>query len=260
MTGRLARLVPAILRSPRGAAGLLIGAVGLWLVSDAALIHVKAWVGQVLLDRAWSRTLAGEEDVTPWPWADTWPVARLRSDAHGVDLTVLSGATGATLAWGPGWVQGTAEPGWPGLSVIGGHRDTHFRFLEDVVPGERFTLTRVDGIERAYRVTATRVVDQPSALLSSEPGLSSLTLVTCWPFDAVVPGGPQRYLVHLVEDADPVASLPAPVLPAPALPVLAQPVLAPPVLAEPSLAPPAAGTPGDHPEEDTVASVGGVSG
>ena len=57
-----------------------------------------------------------------------------------------------------------------------------------------------------------------------------------------------------------VASLPAPVLPAPALPVLAQPVLAPPVLAEPSLAPPAAGTPGDHPEEDTVASVGGVSG
>ncbi|MCA8934124.1 MAG: hypothetical protein KDA49_16730, partial [Rhodospirillaceae bacterium] len=92
-------------------------------------------------------------------------------------------------------------------------------------------------------------------LLSSEPGLSSLTLVTCWPFDAVVPGGPQRYLVHLVEEADPVASLPAPVLQAPAQPVLAEPALAPPVLA-----PPAAATPDDHPEEDTVASVGGVSG
>jgi len=25
-----------------------------------------------------------------------------------------------------------------------------------------------------------------------------LTLITCWPFDAVVPGGPLRYVVHAV--------------------------------------------------------------
>lgn len=214
MSGRLARLVPAALRTPRGLAGAAFGAVGLVLVGDATAIHVKAWLGQVLLDRAWSRTLAGDDEATPWPWADTWPVARLRSETHGVDLTVLSGATGATLAWGPGWLQGTAEPGWPGLAVIGGHRDTHFRFLQDVVPGERFTLIRTDGAERTYRVTATRVVERPSALLASEPGLSSLTLVTCWPFDAVIPGGPQRYLVHLVEVANPAARLPASDLPA----------------------------------------------
>ncbi|MCB9959915.1 MAG: class GN sortase [Rhodospirillaceae bacterium] len=249
MSGRLARLVPAALRTPRGLAGAAFGAVGLLLVGDAAAIHVKAWLGQVLLDRAWSRTLAGDDEVAPWPWADTWPVARLRSEAHGVDLTVLSGATGATLAWGPGWLQGTAEPGWPGLAVIGGHRDTHFRFLEDVLPGERFTLIRTDGAERTYQVTATRVVERPSALLASEPGLSSLTLVTCWPFDALVPGGPQRYLVHLVEVAAPAVNLPA---------------VNPPAVNPPAVNPPAdqvadqvAVQPDDQAEEAAVASAGG---
>jgi sortase A len=29
-----------------------------------------------------------------------------------------------------------------------------------------------------------------------------LTLVTCYPFDAVVPGGPQRYLVFAEYDKD----------------------------------------------------------
>jgi sortase (surface protein transpeptidase) len=32
-------------------------------------------------------------------------------------------------------------------------------------------------------------------------GRKSLTLITCWPFDAIVPGGPLRYVVRAVTEA-----------------------------------------------------------
>ena len=178
--------------------GLGLGLAGGWMVVDAATIHAKAWVGQTMLERAWARTLDGDTAARPWPWADTWPVARIDSPDHDETLIVLSGATGPTLAWGPGWLHGTAQPGQPGLSVIGGHRDTHFRFLEAVEVGDGFAVTGADGATRHYRVAGTEVVDHRTASLTADPVHSTITLVTCWPFDAVTPNGPLRYLVHLV--------------------------------------------------------------
>lgn len=81
-------------------AGLLC--LGCWQLSEGAWIYAKAGLAQLLLQRAWSRALQGEADPKPWPWADTSPVARLRAPGSGVDMIVLSGAYGRTLAFGPG--------------------------------------------------------------------------------------------------------------------------------------------------------------
>ena len=53
-----------------------------------------------------------------------------------------------------------------------------------------------------YRVTAMRIVD---TRLTGEAFFEGdgLTLVTCYPFDAVVPGGPLRYLVHAEANPQP---------------------------------------------------------
>lgn len=169
---------------------------GLWHVGSAAAIEVKARLGQWLLEDAWDRTLAGESRVRPWPWADTWPVARLEVPGHGVDLIVLAGATGRSLAWAPGHVSGTAPPAMAGLTIFGGHRDTHFRFLAELLPGEPLQVHTADGRTHAYRVTDTRVVDSRRAVMRDGGSGSTLALVTCYPFDAIALGGPLRYLVH----------------------------------------------------------------
>jgi sortase A len=40
-----------------------------------------------------------------------------------------------------------------------------------------------------------RIVDRrDTSVLTTSPG-PTLTLITCYPFDAVVPGGPLRYVV-----------------------------------------------------------------
>lgn len=173
-------------------AAFVLGVAGVWQLGSAGWVHAKALVAQVLLERAWQMSDRGEA-VEPWPWADTVPVARLRAPDHNVDQIVLSGATGESLAFGPAKLAASAAPG-KGPTVIAGHRDTHFRFLQHVQTGDRFILQRRDGERLRYRVTARRVVDSRDHRLALR-GADRLTLVTCYPFDAVEPGGPMRLVV-----------------------------------------------------------------
>lgn len=184
-------------RQSLAAVGILLGVAGLWQLGSALFIPAKAVVAQMLLHRAWDRTLAGEAQAKPWPWADTWPVARLKLPSVDADLIVLAGANGQALAFGPGHVPGTTVPGRPGLSMIGGHRDTHLKVLAGLKPGNRVEIQRPDGQMRVYRVDGTSIADarQPWA---APIGADELVLVTCYPFDALIPGGPLRYLVHAV--------------------------------------------------------------
>ncbi len=85
---------------------LVVG--GSLLLGSGLYLPAKAALAQVLMRQAWSETEF--DPVRPWPWAETWPVARLRVPAHGVDQVVLAGDEGAALAFAPGHVDGTAPP------------------------------------------------------------------------------------------------------------------------------------------------------
>lgn len=173
---------------------LLVGA-GVWQLGQGAWIYVKARLAQHLLHRAWARTLAGHAQVKPWPWADTWPVARLRAPAHGVDLIVLAGVSGRTLAFGPGHASVSVVPGMPGAAIVSGHRDTHFRFLSRVRAGDEVFVQVPGRPEALFRVRETAVLDSRVAAIRDSDGAAVLVLLTCYPFDAVRPGGPLRYAV-----------------------------------------------------------------
>lgn len=178
------------------AAAILLAALGAWQVGSGAWIHGKAWLAQALIARAWSEAMASGTAPPPWPWADTRPVARLEVPALGIDEIVLAGASGRTLAFGPGHLDGTAMPGMPGISVVSGHRDTHFRFLERLQRGTVIRIERADGTWQDYRVEQTRVVDvNDTSILPTATGQPRLLLTTCYPFDSLTPGGPLRYLV-----------------------------------------------------------------
>jgi len=173
---------------------LALAAFGLWQASAGLYIHAKAWLAQRLIASAWSSTLAGEHEVKPWPWADTWPVARLQHLASRSDLYVLADASGRSLAFGPGWLSGSALPGTIGNSVIAAHRDTHFRFMRSLQIGDELRVQTVEAGEQQYRVVEMRVIDTRSDRISFVADESLITLVTCYPFDAIVPGGPLRFI------------------------------------------------------------------
>ena len=162
---------------------------------NALYIHAKAELAQVLLHYAWARTPASGDPAKPWPWADTYPVARLIAPAQHADVLVLAGASGRSLAFGPGHLDGSAPPGAEGNSVIVAHRDTHFRFLKRLRSGDALVVETSDGAHHAYRVRRMYVADYRALRIPAEAGTPTLTLVTCYPFDAVNPGGPLRYVV-----------------------------------------------------------------
>lgn len=181
------------------ASGLLVLCllcVGVQQVGAAGLIKAKAWLAPILIEQAWQRSLnEGGSAVRPWPWADTWPVAKLSVPAHNTDLLVLAGDSGNALAFGPGYALASAPLGSPGLSVIGGHRDTHFEFLQAVRRGQLLELQLPSGQQRHYRVDNSRVVDARRERLPVNGETEALLLVTCYPFNALSAGGPLRYVV-----------------------------------------------------------------
>lgn len=169
--------------------------LGFWQLGSGAYIPAKAWLAQELMQRAWVRAGEGNERPAPWPWADTYPVARLTSKNRDVDLIVLAGGSGRTLAFGPGHLSASALPGETGNTVIAGHRDTHFRFLRSVEKGELLGVESTRGQKHVYEVLGTEVVDSRKGALVLDTDVAMLTLVTCYPFEARDPGGPLRFIV-----------------------------------------------------------------
>lgn len=158
---------------------------------SAAWVPVKAEIAQWLIERSWRNSLSEQPPEPPWPWADTTPSAVLRAPRHGVQLHVLQGASGRNLAFGPV----LADAGADNVDrVISGHRDTHFDFLRDLREGDLLEWSDRRG-DAWYRVEDLEVIDSRTHRLVIERGTERLTLVTCFPFDSPVAGGPLRYVV-----------------------------------------------------------------
>jgi sortase A len=171
---------------------LLFSVLGVWQCSAALWIQAKAHLAQWLLEQAWSEQLQTGRPVRPWPWADTWPVARLRLPRQGVELLVLQGDSGRTLAFGPGMAVGSHAFG---TTLISGHRDTHFAVLRQLRVGDEVELETRQGRQR-FRVLDGRVFDSREKGIRASEDAPELVLLTCYPFDALVPGGPLRYRIR----------------------------------------------------------------
>mgnify|MGYP001820551326 CR=1 FL=1 len=177
----------------------VLAAVGLTaaiFLLNALWIPVKAELAQHLLERAWLRTLAGETDAKPWPWADTRAIAILEVPRLGLREVVLVGNSGRNLAFGPTLIK-TAGSGQPADRILSGHRDTHFKFLRKLKTGDLLRL-RTSTETRDYRVSWQEVVDSRTQQLVIDNSIDRLTLLTCYPFDAPSTGGPLRWVVTAV--------------------------------------------------------------
>ena len=188
-------------RRPFLVLGIGLMTTGGVVLSGRVVLEAKAVLAEQLIDRALEDHLRDGEPHRPWSWADLHPVARLEVRRLGVRRPVLTGATGETLAFGLGHVDGTADPAATGNCVISGHRDRQAAFFQDLRVGDEI-LVATSGGTRRYLVREMEVVAKDRSDLL-EPGEgSTLTLITCYPFGGLV-RSPWRFVVLCEEAADP---------------------------------------------------------
>jgi len=106
---------------------------------------------------------------------------------------VLDGTDSLTLNRAVGRIAGTARPGEPGKIAIAGHRDSFFRGLKDIAPGDALDLRTHVG-KYVYVVDRIQIVAPRDVSVLQPEDTSALTLVTCYPF-YYVGSAPKRFVV-----------------------------------------------------------------
>jgi len=173
----------------------LLTAIGFSIFTYGAYIPAKAVLAQYLINDAWNDSISTGEIHKPWEWADMYPVMKLSSQKHNKDLIVLAGDKGNSLAFAPGHNINSYKPNQGGTTVISAHRDTHFRFLEEVSINDVFELTDQNNISTSYSVSDIAIINSSEQDILIHSNEEELKLVTCFPFDAIVARGPLRFVV-----------------------------------------------------------------
>lgn len=173
---------------------LIAATVGAW--GNSLWIHAKAELAQILIHHAWQKSLSTKQIIKPWPWADTWPVAKLTFPEYKKTFYVLNGAQGNSLAFGPGYMNESVAPEDSGAKIISAHRDTHFKVLNKIKQNDRIILIDKNNTPHHYTLSSTHIYNIEQDSLSIDFNQDQLTLITCYPFDAIMPGGPLRLVVR----------------------------------------------------------------
>jgi sortase A len=173
----------------------------LLLVALAALGYAAGSVGGAALyqdyeSRQLDQVLRGVRPASPAtaPPAVRRVLGRLEIPSLGVSTIVREGEDARTLQLAIGHIAGTALPGAAGNIGLAAHRDTFFRRLREINPGDVIRFVAVEGIF-TYVVQSTQIVDPDDLWVLDPTPEPSLTLVTCYPF-TYIGDAPERFIVR----------------------------------------------------------------
>ena len=158
------------------------------LILGLALAGLLTCAGPV--KRLAARTAFRIHAALQWQQARAQPTADpdlpsvwLRVPAGGINLPVLDGTTAKRLARAPCREQIGRS------TLILAHRDTHFRGLRNVQPGDTVELEQRDGSRKTFQIVEQIIIDSSKTeqLLAELSRRPRLILATCYPFYYIGP-------------------------------------------------------------------------
>lgn len=145
-----------------------------------------------------SVTATPDVDEEAAPPAPRSVIGRLEVPRLGIMAIVREGTEPGTLRHAVGHISETSLPGTNGNAALAGHRDTFFRKLKEVRPGDHVVVTMPNRTV-TYVVRDSRVVAPTETSVLNHSPEPTLTLVTCYPFN-YVGAAPDRFVVRAVAD------------------------------------------------------------
>lgn len=170
-------------------------AAALLFALSAAWMPAKAWLSQQLIAYSWQQALQTNQQVKPWPWADTFAIAEINFSRLGKDIVVLNGGDPTTLAFSAGAVAPFNQSLAQQPFVVAGHRDSHFSFLQEVSLHDIITLQNKLGQHQMYQVVSMEIIDASIGELPISADEPNLVLITCYPFNQLSGNSTERYVI-----------------------------------------------------------------
>lgn len=164
-------------------------AVGIFCIAYWTEVSLKAKLRQTramheLERRELATKVLASGDIVGW-----LEIPRLN-----LSTVIFEGADQDVLERGAGHLPGSAFPGSQGNAVLAAHRDTFFRPLREIRPGDAVQIHQ-GRRDTVYIVQSARVVEPEDVEVLQPTPQPSLTLITCYPFRFIGPA-PQRYVVR----------------------------------------------------------------
>ncbi|SDM24706.1 class D sortase [Bacillus sp. OK048] len=183
-------------------AGLVVIGIGVWQIvetkflTDTSLKEAKEIVAQAEsranteLDE---ETPKKSEKIEPPDFGDT--VGLLSIPKIKAELAIVEGTDPNDLKKGVGHYKGSYFPSENGQIVLSGHRDTVFRRLGELKPGDIFEVDMANG-KFKYELTETKIVDKNDrSIITLQNTKEELIVITCYPF-RFVGDAPERYIIY----------------------------------------------------------------
>ena len=188
---------PTIIRS----AGVAMVFAGALLLSYAGVVLIGARIADAAfrstLEASVSAKPSGARVAPPAPLTAGEAIGELRIDRLKLSAVIGQGESDAVLRRGVGHLADTAWLGQRGNVVLAGHRDTIFRALREIQPGDLIDVTTPDR-QAQYEVQSLAVVPPTALDVLKSADDNTLTLITCYPFSFIGPA-PDRFIVRARE-------------------------------------------------------------
>lgn len=168
---------------------------GSLLCLHASWLPAKAWLSEKLIHYSWQQSINLQQKIKPWPWADTYPIAKLSFERLNKRVVVLNGGDPTTLAFSAGAIAPFNQVLSPKPFVVAGHKDSHFSFLKEVIMKDIISLADKHGSSQLYQVEAIDIVDASTGELPIMAEGSGLVLITCYPFNNISSQSNERYVI-----------------------------------------------------------------
>jgi sortase A len=176
----------------------LFAVIGVTLLAWYGLVVTEAALYQRTESSTLDRVVNGKRVGTNAPPSRAkkqhQQIGRLEIPRVQLSVMVVDGDDEATLKKAAGHLPDTPLPWEFGNSAIAGHRDSFFRPLRDVHVDDRVRLVTPQGTFH-YVVARLRVVEPDDVSVLATSDRSSITLVTCYPFN-FVGQAPKRFIVQ----------------------------------------------------------------
>lgn len=164
-----------------------------WQILSSLYLPAKAQLAQWLIAKAWEQTKKDGNHHAPWSWADTYPIAHINFPSINQSNYILAGGNNRNMAFGPVKLDASGMFGEPLSTVISGHNDSHFAFLNQLKLNDFIQIeTQTELIN--YRIESIEIIDstQKQITLTPQP---QLILTTCYPFNSLQTGSKLRYQI-----------------------------------------------------------------